>query len=94
MRNSFLKIKKYDEAIQLLQTGIVDNDNATVLDYNALGQYYLYSKQFEKALKALKEAEKLDDSELLVQLNLAHWYLLNDEYKKAKELHKNTKPKM
>ena len=85
------KNRKYDEAIQLLQTGIVDNENATVLDYNALGQYYLYSKQFEKASKALKEAEKMDDAELLVQLNMAHLYLLNDEFKKAKELHKKYK---
>ncbi len=85
------KNKKYEEAIQLLQAGIVDNDNATVLDYNALGQYYLYSRQFEKAQKALKEAERLDGSELLVQLNLAHLYLLNDDYKKAKELHKKYK---
>jgi len=85
------KNKKYEEAIQLLQAGIVDNDNAAVLDYNALGQYYLYSRQFEKAQKALKEAERLDASELLVQLNLAHLYLLNDDYKKAKELHKKYK---
>lgn len=85
------KNKKYEEAIQLLQTGIVDHDNATVLDFNALGQYFLYSKQFEKAIKALKEAEKLDNSELLVQLNLAHLYLLNDDYKKAKEIHKKYK---
>lgn len=85
------KSKKYDEAIDLLQLGIIENNNATVLDYNALGQYYLYSKQFDKASKALKEAEKLDESELLVQLNLAHLYLLTDEYKKAKELHKKFK---
>ena len=85
------KNKKYDEAIELLQLGIIDNGNATVLDYNALGQYYLYSKQFDKASKALKEAEKMDDSELLVQLNLAHLYLLADDYKKAKELHKKYK---
>jgi tetratricopeptide (TPR) repeat protein len=85
------KSKRYDEAIDLLQFAVIDNDNATVLDYNALGQYYLYSKQFDKASKALKEAEKVDDSELLVQLNLAHLYLLNNDYKKAKELHKKYK---
>lgn len=85
------KNKKYDEAIDLLQLGIIENENATVLDYNALGQYYLYSKQFDKALKALKEAEKMDGSELLVQLNLAHFYLLTDDYKRAKELHKKYK---
>lgn len=85
------KSKKYDEAIDLLQLGVIENDNATVLDYNALGQYYLYSKQFDKASKALKEAEKMDGSELLVQLNLAHLYLLTDDYKKAKELHKRYK---
>jgi len=85
------KNKKYDDAIELLQLGVIDNGNATVLDYNALGQYYLYSKQFDKASKALKEAENIDESELLVQLNLAHLYLLTDDYKKAKELHKKYK---
>ncbi|MFC6095290.1 tetratricopeptide repeat protein [Flavobacterium qiangtangense] len=85
------KNKKYDEAIDLIQLGVIDNGNATVLDYNALGQYYLYSRQFDKASKALKEAEKIDNSELLVQLNLAHLYLLNDDYKQAKELHKKYK---
>jgi len=48
----------------------------------------LYSKQYDKAIKALKIGEKLDDSELLLQLNLAHAYLLNDNYSAAKELHK------
>jgi len=85
------KNKKYDEAIDLLQLGVIENENATVLDYNALGQYYLYSKQFDKALKTLKEAERMDESELLIQLNLAHLYLLNDDYRKAKDIHKKYK---
>ncbi|MEZ0007257.1 tetratricopeptide (TPR) repeat protein [Flavobacterium sp. 28YEA47A] len=87
----YFKNKKYEQAIDLLQTGVIENGNATVLDYNALGQYYLYSKQFDKALKALKEGESRDESELLIQLNMAHVYLLKGDYKKAKEIHKKYK---
>ena len=83
--------KKYDKAIRLLQVGLIDNGNGKSVDYNALGTYYIYSKQYGKALKTLKEAEKLDDSELLIQLNLAHAYLLNDQYSEAKALHKKYK---
>ena len=84
----YFKNRKYEQAIDLLQTGIMENGNASVLDYNALGQYYLYSRQFDKAMKALKEGEDKDESELLIQLNMAHVYLLKGDYKKAKEIHK------
>lgn len=80
--------KKYDQAIRLLQVGLIDNGNGKVVDYNALGTYYIYSKQYGKAIKVLKEAERMDDSELLIQLNLAHAYLLNDQYSESKSLHK------
>lgn len=82
------KNKRYDEAIRLLHAGIIDNGNAKVLDYDALGTYYLYSRQFGKAIKYLKEGEQLDDSELQIQLNLAHAYLLSGDYAEAKALHK------
>jgi len=83
--------KRYGDAIQLLLTGIVENGNATALDYNSLGMAYLYSKQYNKAIKALKEGEKLDSAELLIQLNLAHAYLLNGDFAAAKEIHKKYK---
>ena len=83
--------KKYDKAIRLLHVGLIDNGNGKVVDYNALATYYIYSKQYGKAIKYLKEAEKMDGSELLVQLNLAHAYLLNDQYGEAKALHKKYK---
>ncbi|CAM3973750.1 M48 family metallopeptidase [Flavobacterium antarcticum] len=83
--------KKYDKAIRLLQVGLIDNGNGKAADYNALGTYYIYSKQYGKAIKVLKEAEKMDESELLIQLNLAHAYLLNDEYSEARTLHKKYK---
>jgi hypothetical protein len=82
------KNKRYNEAIDLLQTTIIDNENAKTLDYNALGKYYIYSKQYGKAIKYLKIGAQRDETELLIQLNIAHAYLLNGDFGKAKELHK------
>jgi predicted Zn-dependent protease len=48
----------------------------------------LLTKQYGKAIKFLKEGEKRDDSELLIKLNLAHAYLLNDNFKSAKSIYK------
>jgi hypothetical protein len=47
------------------------------LDYNGLGYSFLITKQFGKAIKALKEGENIDNTELAIKLNLAHAYLLN-----------------
>ena len=46
------------------------------------------TKQYGKAIKYLKEGEKRDDSDLLVQLNLAHAYLFNNDFKSAKSIYK------
>jgi predicted Zn-dependent protease len=46
------------------------------------------TKQYGKAIKFLKEGEKIDDTELLIKLNLAHAYLLNDNYASAKAIYK------
>jgi len=82
-----IKKGKYGDAIAKL--GIIINDGkGTVLDYNAIGNSYLMTKQYGKALKYLQDGEKLDNTELLVQLNLAHAYLLNGNYKEAKKIYK------
>jgi hypothetical protein len=77
----------YGAAIAKMNT-IFYNGKAKVTDYNTLGYYYLITKQYSKALKVLQEGEKLDATELLIQLNLAHAYLLNGNYKSAKAIHK------
>ena len=77
----------YGAAITKLNA-IINNGKGAALDYNTLGYYYLLTKQYGKALKMLKEGERLDATELLVQLNLAHAYLLNGNYKSAKSIHK------
>ena len=78
---------KYGDAISKLQSIVVDG-KATVLDYNALGYAYIITKQYGKAIKFLKQGEMLDNSELLFQLNLAHAYLLNKDFKSAKSIYK------
>ncbi|MBP6181606.1 hypothetical protein [Flavobacterium sp.] len=77
----------YGAAIAKLNT-IINNNKATVLDYNSIGNSYILTKQYGKAIKFLKEGEKLDDSELLIKLNLAHAYLLNNNYSSAKVIYK------
>ncbi|MFV5701241.1 tetratricopeptide repeat protein [Flavobacterium sp. XS2P12] len=77
----------YGAAIAKLNA-IINNNKATSLDYNAIGNSYILTKQYGKAIKFLKEGEKLDDSELLIKLNLAHAYLLNNNYSSAKAIYK------
>jgi hypothetical protein len=85
--SNFAKQGKYGEAIALLLP-IINSGKATVSDYNAIGTHYIFTKQYDKAIKFLKMGEKQDNSELLVKLNLAHAYLLNDNFKEAKSIYK------
>jgi hypothetical protein len=85
--SNLAKQAKYGEAIAKLST-IINDGKATILDYNAIGNSYILTKQYGKAIKFLKEGEKLDDSELLIKLNLAHAYLLNADYSSAKTIYK------
>ncbi|HRA73926.1 MAG TPA: hypothetical protein PLB11_14015 [Flavobacterium sp.] len=82
-----VKQGKYAEAID--KSGmIVVYGKANAKDFNTLGYSYLMTKQYAKAIKSLKDGEKLDDSELLIQMNLAHAYLLNNNFKSAKPIYK------
>jgi tetratricopeptide (TPR) repeat protein len=85
--NSLIKQQKYNEAIPKLNT-IINSGKATALDYSSIGYSYIVTKQFAKAIKFLKEGEKLDDTELLIKLNLAHAYLVSDDYSQAKAIYK------
>lgn len=85
--SSLVKQGKHGDAIAKLSM-IINDGKANALDYNAIGNSYLLTKQYGKAIKYLKEGEKMDDSELLIKLNLAHAYLLNDNFKTAKPIYK------
>lgn len=84
---SLIKQQKYNEAIPKLNT-IISDGKATALDYSSIGYCYILTKQYAKALKFLQEGEKLDDTELLVKLNLAHVYLVTNNYSDAKGIYK------
>jgi predicted Zn-dependent protease len=90
LRNQILELtkqKKYGDAISkgLL---LINEGKANATDYGILGENYILTKQYGKAIKYLKEGEKRDDSDLLVQLNLAHAYLFNNDFKSAKTIYK------
>ena len=84
---TLIKLQKYNEAIPKLNT-IINDGKATAIDYSSIGYCYILTKQYAKAIKSLKEGEKLDDTELLVKLNLAHVYLVSDDYSEAKAIYK------
>lgn len=82
---------KLEQAIAILQDEIIDKGGATADDYCAVGRYYLFSKQFEKALQYLKKAEDLDSAQIAIQLNMAHVFLFTDKISEAKSIHKKYK---
>ena len=84
----FAKQGKYDQAIALLENGLLIKNQSNAADLNLLGSCYLFTKQFQKALQTLTKGENIDPASLSIQLNLAHTYLLLGEYNKAKNIHK------
>lgn len=78
---------QYGQAIAKLLP-IIEEKKAKAADYDALGLNYIYTKQYDKALKYLKIGEQLDATELLIQLHLAHANLLKGNYNQAKSIYK------
>lgn len=84
--DSLIDEKNYAEAIDIYL--MLDEDTvANDMDYNSLGWCYILTKQYLKAIKYLKKGEKLDETNLLIQENLAHAYLLSNNFEKAKEIY-------
>lgn len=87
---AFLK-SDFDKAIKLLQEDIINKNRAVAMDFCTLGDYYLFSKQFDKAEKAFQTGIDMDASEINLQLDLAHLYLFTNRVSEAKEIHKKYK---
>ena len=88
---TLFRTNNLENAILILQEKVIDGNYATASDYADLGKYYLFSKQYEKALQTLQKAEQLDAALLKTQLNFAHYYLLTNHISSSKSIHKKYK---
>jgi tetratricopeptide (TPR) repeat protein len=79
---------KSEEAMALIQKEIIEKKYAKDYDYSALGDIYLFNKQFVKAEEQYKKAIDKNSSELLYQLKLAHVYLFTNKVGEARDIHK------
>jgi tetratricopeptide (TPR) repeat protein len=79
---------KKQEAITMIQDEILSKNRATADDYSLQARMLMTTKQFDKALSLLTSVASTFETDLYFQLTLAHAYLLKDEFKKAKTIHK------
>jgi len=86
LANLFISNKQYSAAIDKYQE-IIKNVSPKYTDYNNIGYCYILTKQYLKAIKYLKEGEKLDETDLMIKGNLAHAYLLNGDFEIAKNIY-------
>ena len=86
--NIFFKQKNFEQAIGLLENGIVSKNQSNANDFNQLGYYYLFTKQYQKAIQNLLKGQEIDAANLAIKLNLAHAYLLSANFAQAKTIYK------
>lgn len=79
---------KIKEAIEVITTDIINKNKATEADYALLGGYYLVTKQFVKAEESYNKAAKLNPTDVLIQMKLAHVYMFTNRLSQSKEIHK------
>jgi hypothetical protein len=89
--NAAINKGNFEDAITILQSEIIAKNRAESLDYATLGNYYILSKQYDKAEKTLNEAISKDATDINLQLQLAHLYLFTNRFSEAKAIHKKYK---
>lgn len=92
----YLKEQNFEESIETLED--LNEDKATYVSLNYLGQAYFFSYSYEDALKSFKKARKIKpkNSEIYNNIALCQFYLKDfteaeKNYLKALELKKDYK---
>jgi hypothetical protein len=90
---AFAAINKgnFEDAITIIQSELIAKNRAESIDYATLGNYFILSKQFDKAEKTLNDAIAKDATDINLQLQLAHLYMFTDRISEAKDIHKKYK---
>ncbi len=89
--NAAVNQGKFEDAITIIQSELINKNHAESIDYATLANYYLLSKQFDKSEKVLNDAIAKDTTDINLQLQVAHLYLFTDRLSEAKDIHKKFK---
>ena len=88
---SYFNKKQYDAAIKDLQKA-TDLDPKNGVNYSSLGWYQLFNRKPHESIAAsLKALELSPDKAVMINGNLAHGYLFDNQFEKAKALYLENK---
>ena len=88
---SYFNKKQYDAAIKDLQKA-TELDPKSGVDYSSLGWYQLFNRKPHESIAAsLKALELSPDEAVMIKGNLAHGYLFDNQFEKAKALYLENK---
>lgn len=83
--------KKYDQTIQLIESTLLGNNQASATEILSLTSAYIFTKQFEKTIALIKKFNNVAVNDLPIQLNLAHAFMFSNNLEEAKNIHKKFK---
>lgn len=89
--NAAINKGNFEDAITIIQSELIAKNRAEAIDYATLGNYFILSKQFDKAEKILNDAIAKDETDINLQLQLAHLYMFTDRISESKDIHKKYK---
>jgi tetratricopeptide (TPR) repeat protein len=89
--NAEINKGNFEDAITIMQSELINKNRVESINYSTLGNYYILSKQFDKAEKTLNEAIAKDKTDINLHLQLAHLYMFTDRISEAKDIHKKYK---